>query len=40
MQLCYGQHTGYGGYDAGGGRGARVVRVTNGSVETFVRMAA
>ena len=36
MQLCYGQHTGYGGYDAGSGRGARVVRVTNGTVETFV----
>ena len=40
MLLCYGQHTGYGGYDAGSGRGARVVRVTNGTVETFVRMAA
>ena len=27
MQLCYGQHTGFGGYGADGERGARVIQV-------------
>ena len=27
MQLCYGQHTGFGGYSTGSERGARIIRV-------------